>query len=271
MKHYESNFRISHKRPICITPEALLELSQIMGYARAELMPPPPADLEVNDEDEELAAHARRYNNDQIERYEHEFATVYSVEFSNGFRPTKKSIENLLDTLNSEPDAPTEIKFGLGASYSRYFEVEIGGMYGTSVNIRVSGPDAIAETTVRKLRNWLKIHEPDYAWARSNFAHFTMSALIAIISTSLLLYSNWNILSIILQNYVQASPILVIVNVVFLFGFFFAAYTLIEKLFPIIEFQLGWARRKSKVRKSLIALLISLFAIPILLHIVGLT
>ncbi len=271
MYEYDSKFAIRHRRPICVTQDSLIELSQIMESARIDLIPPPPALDERADDGEDMSDPNGVMLKHQRERYEQESATIYCVGFSSGFRPSKRSIENLLNTLNAEPDAPVEIEFYLGRSYSSTFNVEIGDIYGASVNVKITGPDAGAEATARRIRNWMRLHEPDYPWLRSTISHFFLSATIALCAAFLAVWSNYDAFTQFFINYEHGTKVAAVIVSALLFGTFFTSYALLKQFFPFVEFQLGWSSRRSKVKKTQAAVLISLFAVPILLHIVGLT
>lgn len=271
MAEYETKFDIRHRRPICVTQDALMELAEIMGYARVNLMPPPPILLEEGTESPELEEMKRKHNASLIEGYERELSPMYAVGFSSGFRPSKSSIQNLMQTLNAEPDAPVEIDFSLGSSYSQHFSVRIGDIYGASVSVRVGGPDSAAENIVRRVRNWLKIHEPEYAWLRSTLAYFLISSFVSVIGSLFALYSNFVSLKTILAENQNLAPALGAFVSVFMICIFIVTYTIMKQTLPHTEFQLGWSQRKSKVKKSQIAGLISLLVAPVLLHWVGLT
>lgn len=273
-----SEYSIGHKKCIIVKPESLIELNEILESARSIIIAHIAIDNNVTMEKAESIAKAIESDEETddedykiVRDIKNETLPSYSVKFKSGYRPTKPSVKGLLETIKNEPDAPIELEFRIGQSYSGLFSVRIGSIYGDNVSVKITGHEDQAEAIVRKLRNWLKNNEPDYAWARSNLFRF-FSSVIGSTVIVLLFRFVWS--KTFTEEWTGTDKFPEILK--FTSGVIFAGWAIVvywaqKETFPQVEFLLGWSQRKIKVRRSLLAAAIGLVALPILLHFLNLT
>ncbi len=273
-----SEYSIRHQKPILVTEASLIELDEILKSARSAIISNIARDSGTTVEFvANLASEIESGRKPDSKFYElihdieHKTEASYSIRFKSGYKPTKKSILGLLETLSGEPDEPTEIEVKLGQSYVGVFVVKLGNEYGDNITIDLNGSDEQAEAIVRRLRNWLILHKPDYAWARmmpfravaAVLLTITLLLTIASVFDASFVKNPWEILTI-----PDAAKFTTSFGILSVSVFFYWAQTL---LFPNVEFQIGWFRRKIKVRRSLIAAAAAMVILPVILHVIGAT